>query len=132
MVPSLLVVYAYPSLRLCADGCQRPEDSGIEHFDAIGSVESLDVGVLSRTTWLDVIPSDVVGVGPRLHDMKPERCPSARRLIAVCSQMRAVHGRALRISQAVEDFTNWRLVQLIMVAKAQCADTEQKRGVRVG
>jgi len=45
---------------------------GIQHFNAIGSVESLDVGVQSRTTWPDEIPDDVVGVGPRLHDMASE------------------------------------------------------------
>lgn len=59
-VCALLVVDREPFLGDGSCVVQGAELMCVEDFQSVRSVESLDVGVLRRTTWLDEVPADVV------------------------------------------------------------------------
>jgi hypothetical protein len=109
-VAPLLVAYGYPALRL-GPGCgQRREDIGIGHFNAISSVEALDVRVLRRTTGLDEIPGDVVVFRPRLQDMASEFRAIAPRGQASRSLRIDVDFLlpAIRVIRSLDQIIEWR------------------------
>jgi hypothetical protein len=110
LVAPLLVAYGYPALRL-GPGCgQRREDIGIGHFNAISSVEALDVRVLRRTTGLDEIPGDVVVFRPRLQDMASEFRAIAPRGQASRSLRIDVDFLlpAIRVIRSLDQIIEWR------------------------
>jgi len=60
---------------LFADGANLVEVlklTGVEYFDRERAVEAFDVRVLCQTTGLGELPFDVVGLGPRLHNVAAE------------------------------------------------------------
>ncbi len=126
---SLFVVDRHPVLRFCLCVMQRREAVRIENFNAIGSVESLDVGVLRWATRLDEVPRNVIGLGPCLYRVTLElssvvaasRCRLAgahfdrpvlcrhRRLLARASERAAVP-RVVGIAQPLSVFAVPRII----------------------
>ncbi len=69
---SLLVVVANPIGADSPDLVQILEDVGIEYFLTVGTVESLDIGVLVRLTGLDVARLYPVAFAPS-HSLQARR-----------------------------------------------------------
>lgn len=61
---AFLVVGSHPLVDDLSNFTQTGEEVGIEHFTAHGSVEALDVGVLGRFAWLDVMKTNSVLLAP--------------------------------------------------------------------
>lgn len=61
---ALLVVVDHPFVDDLPRLGQAAEEVGVVHFAAQAAVDALDVGVLGRLAWLDVMEGDAVTVAP--------------------------------------------------------------------
>lgn len=61
---SLLVVLEHPGPGELANFVERSKQPGVEHLCSIGSIKSLDVGVLVRLTGLDIVDQDAMVLAP--------------------------------------------------------------------
>ena len=53
-----------PVCRHVSDLLKAVEHIAVQHLGAVGLVESFDVGVLGRFSWLDVVEGNALGLGP--------------------------------------------------------------------
>lgn len=61
---AFLVVFQHPGPADLPDLVQVPEQPGIQHFLPVAAVEALNIRILVRLAWLDVIQQDAVVSAP--------------------------------------------------------------------